>query len=117
MNSRIVQQTDIMPSVLHYLNVKHPFTAFGSSVFESSRPGFAINFLGGVYQYFKNGFLLSFDGEKSTALYQISSDRMLEHNLQNESVELAAEMELQIKAVIQQYDSRMFNNKLVNQLK
>ncbi|NVN93299.1 MAG: LTA synthase family protein [Desulfuromonadales bacterium] len=111
---RVAQQTDIMPSLLDYMGVKRPFTAFGSSVFTAANQGFAVNYLGGVYQYFRNDFMLSFDGEKSTALYQISKDPLLKHNLLKESVSLAAEMERQIKAVIQQYDSKMINNRLVN---
>jgi len=113
-SSRVAQQTDIMPSLLDYLGISQPFIAFGSSVFNADNQGFTINYLGGVYQYFKNDFLLSFDGEKSTALYRISSDPMLKHNLLSESAELASAMERQIKAVIQQYDSRMLNNRLVN---
>lgn len=115
MSSRVAQQTDIMPSLLDYLGVKRPFTAFGSSVFNAANQGFAVNYLGGVYQYFKNGFMLAFDGEKSTALYQITKDPLLKHNLLNESATLAADMERQIKAVIQQFDSRIINNRLVNQ--
>ncbi|NVN92579.1 MAG: sulfatase-like hydrolase/transferase [Desulfuromonadales bacterium] len=111
---RVTQQTDIMPSLLDYLGVKRPFTAFGSSVFDSANQGFAVNYLGGVYQYFRNDFMLSFDGEKSMALYQISRDPLLQHNLLNESVSPAAAMERQLKAIIQQYDSRMLNNRLVH---
>lgn len=114
-SKRVAQQTDIMPSVLNYLGVRRPFTAFGTSVFDAAGQGFSVNYLGGVYQYFKDDYLLSFDGEKSTALYQISSDPMLKHNLQHESVTQSANMERQLKAVIQQYDFRMINNRLVNQ--
>ena len=113
-SSRVAQQTDIMPSVLDYLGIKRPFTAFGSSVFNAANRGFAVNYLGGVYQCFKNDCLLSFDGEKSTALYRITTDPMLKHNLLNESASLAADMDRQIKAIIQQYDFRMLNNRLVN---
>lgn len=111
-NSKVVQQTDIMPSVLDYLRIQRPFMSFGNSVFDTKANGFAVNYLGGTYQYFSENYMLSFDGEKSTALYEISQDRMLKKDLLQIATPQVAAMQKQLQAVIQQYDTRIQSNKL-----
>jgi phosphoglycerol transferase MdoB-like AlkP superfamily enzyme len=112
-SSRITQQADIMPSVLDYLGINKPFLAFGSSIFSNKTDGYAANFLGGIYQYFHGNDMLMFNGEKNVGLYQFSSDKMLKNNLLKDSVNLASRMETKLKAMIQQYNYRMLNNKMV----
>jgi phosphoglycerol transferase MdoB-like AlkP superfamily enzyme len=111
--ARITQQADVMPSVLDYLGINKPFLAFGSSIF-SNTDGYAANFLGGIYQYFHGNYMLTFDGEKTMGLYNILEDRMLKKNLVKDSTSLAKGMETTLKAMIQQYNYRLLNNKMVN---
>lgn len=113
LKSNVTQQTDIMPSILDYLGMNKPYFAFGKSVF-SNEKSYSINYSGGIYQYFKGDFLFSFDGERSNALYNISKDKYLRINLLTDSVALASEMELKTKAIIQQFSSRVFYNRLFN---
>ena len=108
---RIVQQSDIMPSVLDYLNYDKPYIAFGNSVFNLSA-GMAVNFLNGIYQIFTGEYMLQFDGEKSTGLFHIEKDRMLTQNLLLEKPEIREDMENQVKAVIQSYNFRLIHNRL-----
>jgi arylsulfatase A-like enzyme len=112
-SSRVTQQADVMPSVLDYLGINRPFLAFGSSIF-SNNDGYAANFLGGIYQYFHGNYMLTFDGEKSMGLYNINTDKMLKKNLVNDSTSLAKDMETALKAMIQQYNYRLLNNKMLN---
>jgi phosphoglycerol transferase MdoB-like AlkP superfamily enzyme len=111
-SKRIVQQTDIFPSIIDFLGINQPITAFGTSVFDSIAPGFAVNYLSGIYQYFSDSYMLSFDGEKSTALYNIFNDPLLKDNLLKKNNVLSSNMEQHLKAVIQQFDTRMKNNML-----
>lgn len=112
-SSRVTQQADIMPSVLDYLGINKPFLAFGSSIF-SDNNGYAANYLGGIYQYFHGNYLLTFDGEKAIGLYNFLTDNMLKKNLVKDSTSLANGMENTLKAMIQQYNYRLLNNKMLN---
>ena len=114
LSKRVTQQSDIFPSVLDFLGINQPFTAFGSSVFDPTSQGYSANYLSGIYQYFQGDYLLSFDGEKSTALYNISSDPLLNDNLLAKRGALSSEMEQHLKAEIQQYETRMKQNTLTN---
>jgi len=111
---RITQQADIMPSLMDYLGINKPFLAFGSSVFSNKDNGYAANFLGGFYQYFQGNDMIMFNGEKTIGLYHFSTDKMLKKNLVKDSVALASSMEIKLKAMIQQYNYRLLNNKMVN---
>ena len=84
--------------------------SFGNSVW--AQEGFAVNYLNNVYQYFQNGYLLQFNGEKSIALYHLENDSLMKHNLALELPELHLEMENKLKAYIQEYNYRLRNNKM-----
>lgn len=111
-SKRVTQQTDITPSVLDYLGIDQPFTAFGTSVFDQTAKGFAVNYMSGVYQYFQDDYLLAFDGEKSSALYNYAGDQLLERNLLTTGGMPATDMERHLKAVIQQFETRLKLNLL-----
>ncbi len=111
-DSTITQQIDIFPSVLNYLRFTGKFVSFGKSVFDKKAERFAINFLNGVYQIIKGDYVLLFDGEKTIGLYNFKSDKSLKMNLQSKHPEIVSEYEKQIKAIIQQYNNRLINNKV-----
>jgi len=67
--------------------------------------------LNGTYQYVKYGWVLQFDGQRTTAIYSID-DQLMQHNMLGQ-VEQQAMMERELKAIIQQYMDRMCNDKLV----
>ncbi len=112
-SNEIAQQTDIMPSILDYLNDTASFVSFGQSVFDSTATRFAVSYLYGIYQLIQNDFILKFDGEKDLALYNYSNDSLLQHDLKNgEDSIVAKNMDKMVKAIVQQYNYRMINNKL-----
>jgi len=108
----VTQQSDIMPSVLDYLKFENKFIAFGKSVFHKSKNNFAINYIGGIYQFIQNEYVLFFDGEKSVAFYHISTDKFLKSNLLEKEKQLANSFEIQLKAIIQQYNNRLMQNRI-----
>jgi len=114
--SDITQQTDIMPSILDYLGFSKPYFDFGNSIFSENK-SYSINYAEGIYQYFKDDFMLSFDGERSTALNNLSNDTYLKHNLVSDSVRLTSKLELETKAIIQQFSNRLLNNKFYHTTK
>lgn len=110
----IAQQASIMPTVLGILGYNKPYLAFGCDLLGDS-PGetWAFNYNNGVYQMIKGDYLLQFDGTKSTGLYKFKTDSLLKDNLVNKGIKEQADIERQLKALIQQYMSRMNNNRLI----
>jgi phosphoglycerol transferase MdoB-like AlkP superfamily enzyme len=112
LDTTITQQIDIMPSVLDYLNYNKPYLAFGKSVFSNEGKPFAFNYNNG-YQLFEDNYLLLFDGQRSSALYNFSSDVLLNNNLVHQLPEIVGQKEQKLKAIIQQYNNRLIDNRMV----
>lgn len=108
----IVQQIDIMPSVLGYLNYDKPYIAYGRNIFDPSVEPYAYNYADNVYQAFIGNYLLQYDGKKSVALYDFKNDKGLKSNLVHEMPEVVEKMEIKLKAFIQQYNNRMVDDNL-----
>lgn len=109
----IAQQTDIMPTVLNYVGYPKPYIAFGCDLLNTPAEGtWAINYLDGIYQYCKNGYVLQFDGQNTIGLYSLT-DYCMQHNLKGQLPKQQTSMEREIKAIIQQYMERMIQNRLV----
>ncbi len=112
MDSTVVQQIDIMPTVLNYLNFDENYLSFGSDIFDSTSTNFAVNYIGGTYQLFYNDYLLQFKDDKTSAFYNYEKDRLLKKDIKNKNNPEQKEAEKIIKSFIQQYNHRMIKNKL-----
>ena len=116
MVDKIAQQIDILPTVLGMLHYQKSYFAFGIDVLNTpAEDTWAVNYLNGIYQYVRNGYVLQFDGRKSTAFYSLS-DSLMQHNLLEKSEVVAnsqlPQMERELKAIIQQYMERMKQDRL-----
>jgi phosphoglycerol transferase MdoB-like AlkP superfamily enzyme len=112
---KLSQQTDIMPTVLGLVNFKGNYFSFGNDIFDSTQPNFSISYLNNEYQILKDGFVLRFDGKNSTALYNFKKDSLLKNNLINININQKVKLETFTKAVIQQYNNNMINNRMTNE--
>ncbi len=110
---RTVQQQDIFPSLVDYLGLNDTIMAFGKSVLKPQHQPLAVNYFAGIYQAFTDDYLLQFDGEKPIALFKYRSDVLLQNNLLQQEPEAAAQLLKQLKAYIQQYASRVRNNRML----
>ena len=109
---KIAQQTDILPTVMGLTGCQEPYVAFGTDLLATEADDtWAVNYLNGIYQYVKNGYVLQFDGQKTKAVYSLS-DRLMKNNLKGK-VSHQSQMELELKAIIQQYMERMTQNRLM----
>ena len=108
-----VQQTDLMPTILDYLNYDKPFVAFGSSILRDSSEKIAVQFVNGLYQITSGKYSLIFDGDKSISLFNNSEDPKHNNNLILQETEIANNLETTIKTFLQQYLTRMINNELM----
>ena len=111
--STIAQQTDITPTVLHLLGYGKPYLAFGDDLLTvAPEQSWAFSYNAGIYQLVKGDVMLQFDGSRTTAAYHFKTDPLLKQNLVGQLPEQPM-METQLKAIIQQYMSRMNENRLL----
>jgi len=110
-SSVLCQQTDILPSLADYMNIKRPVYSFGNSVFSTSEPHFAVMLNDVVYQLLSDdGTMLNFDGETGFALHPYSDCRK---NKPVRSSEKSVSEHLKfLKAYIQQFNNRSIDNRL-----
>lgn len=111
MDPTLIQQIDIMPSVLDYLNYPHPYYSFGNSVFDTTLTHYAFNY-GDEFQLIENNYSFGFNGQKATGLFQINTDSLLKHNLLRSDTARAHAMELKSKAIIQTFQQALINNQM-----
>lgn len=109
-----VQQIDILPSIMSYLNYDKPYIAFGQDVFSTNvEDKYVVNYNNQFYQLFDDNYFLQFDGEQTKAIYAYKEDVMLTNNLLNSfPEEKRKEMETHLKAMIQQYIVRTSTDNL-----
>lgn len=109
----IAQQIDIMPTVLEYVGYDRPFVAFGKSLISTTpEESYAINFTNEIFQYYKGNNVLLYDGEKSMSIYNLREDPLMEVNIMDKEPVVQEEMEREAKAIIQQYMTRMVQDRL-----
>lgn len=112
MEQKIAQQIDILPTLMGLLHYPKPFFAFGIDVLNTpAEQTWAVNYLNGIYQYVKQGHVLQFDGERCRGYYALS-DSLMQHNLLDRQSEEQISMERELKAIIQQYMTRMTQDRL-----
>jgi len=111
MKDAIAQQIDIMPTILGYLGYNQTYMGFGIDLLKTpAEETWAVNYLNGIYQYVKYGHVIQFDGQKTKAVFSLD-DRLMKTNIVGH-FERQEQMELELKAIIQQYMERMTQNRL-----
>ena len=117
MHDKVAQQIDILPTLMGMLNYPKPYFGFGIDVLNTEKEDtWTVNYLNGIYQYVKHGYVLQFDGERTKAMYELG-DSLMERNVMKELKnykikELKEEMEQEVKAIVQQYMERMTEDRL-----
>ena len=109
--NNIIQQIDIMPTVLDYLHYKKPFYSIGNSAIDGDKH-FAVNYISGVYQLIQDDYTYLFNGKESVGLYNLKTDSVLKNNLINIDVKQEIKMKTKLKAIIQTYNNSLINNKM-----
>ena len=112
MEDKIAQQIDILPTILGMIGYQKPYLAFGIDVLNTpAEETWAVNYLNGIYQYVRYGYVLQFDGQQTKAIYSLD-DRLMKTSLLGKTG-VQSLMEQELKAVIQQYMERMTQNRLM----
>ena len=113
---RIVEQIDIMPTVLNYLHYDVPYIAFGRDMLSTpTSDSFALHWLpeSSSYEYVWGDYAMQFDGHQVTSAYAFKSDSTFSHNVLSTMPSSPRDrMERHMKSIIQQYMQRMTGDRL-----
>ncbi|MBR6250476.1 MAG: LTA synthase family protein [Bacteroidales bacterium] len=113
----IVEQADIMPTVLSYLHYNHPYLAFGKDMFNTpSNETHALHWVpeSSGYEFVMGNYVLEFDGQNVNSAFEYKTDSTLAHNVKSViPTDTLDHMTKQMKSIIQQYMQRMNRNQLV----
>jgi phosphoglycerol transferase MdoB-like AlkP superfamily enzyme len=109
---RLVQQIDILPTVLDYLHYREPFFALGNSIFDDVANRFVVTELGGWYQWYMDDYLLSMADKEPEALFYFKQDSMCHNNLLGQQPEKAKKMLGHFHAFLQYYHWAMIHNRM-----
>jgi phosphoglycerol transferase MdoB-like AlkP superfamily enzyme len=111
-DSTVVQQTDIMPSVLSYLNYSGDIVSFGKNIFDSTHSNWAANYVN-AFRWVQDNYVLEYNEGHTTGLYDYSNDRLMQSNLKDVLVPKRDSMERKVKAFIQQYHNRLLEDNML----
>ena len=113
---QVVEQIDIMPTVLGYLHYDKPYIAFGRDMISGqANDGFALHWLpeSSSYEYVWGDYALQFDGKEVTSAYAFRTDSTFAHNVLGTMPPATRNrMERHMKSFIQQYMQRMTTDQL-----
>lgn len=109
---QVVQQADIMPTILSLLGHTEPYFAFGTDALDPQADRVAVAFQHDQYQVFKNDVLLGFDGENPTFAYRPATDPLLQKNLLKDTTVIIKENEAYLKAFMANYAKALDQNRM-----
>ncbi len=115
-DSTIVQQADILPTVMNLIGSPTPFVSFGNDMLNPDGAHFAFLYKDDMFILIEDGYYLLFDGEKTIGLYHFFSDVYMKNNLIGTNLDIQNKLENRIKALAQQYSERLIDNNMVVKL-
>lgn len=108
----VVQQIDIMPSVLGMLNYPNDYIAFGKNALDTTKRHFSMGYMAQNYHLFENENLLQYDGKQISGMYNFVKDPFFKENNKTKSNLEREEMLKLSQAFIQEYNRRMIHNQM-----
>jgi arylsulfatase A-like enzyme len=112
-NSNITQQTDILPTILDYINYDIPFFSSGESALDTFTNKNAYMYSNQIYQILNDSLILSYNQKETIGVYNYKKDVFLQNDLKDKSNTVNTILENKLKAVIQAHHRAMINNQLV----
>ena len=112
MDSTLMQQIDIFPTVMGYLKYDAPYFAFGSDRLQQTENPFVVNYNDGYFQFMEGDYLLQSDGKALLAAYHYKTDPLYKINLAGSQDTIMDAHFQRFKAFLQQYNNRMVENRL-----
>lgn len=110
---RVAQQIDIMPTILNYLGYDKPYFAFGKDLLDDKEDNISINYIGNAFQLIWDNWVIQYNTYNTVGLFDRISDPLLKNNLDGKNDTIQIRMERKVKAVIQQHNNRMIDNRML----
>lgn len=110
-NTSVVGQVDIMPTLLELAGYKDSYFGFGSSL-NDKNSRFSVTYYNNKHIIFGFNHVLLFQNETVIGLYHLN-DSMQAKNLMSEKVYFTKLLEDKLKAYIQTYNKSLINNKMI----
>ncbi len=110
----LMQQIDIMPSILDYLNYNKPFYSLGNSAFDSTANRFIINHINDRYYFIHDNLYTANIEDSVYYIFDFPKDSLLKKNLvKNKTIyqEYQNKSDSLFKAVIQTFNNDLINNR------
>ncbi len=110
----LMQQIDIMPSVLDYLHYNKPFYAIGNSAFDSTANRFIINHINDRYYFIHDNLYTANIEDSVYYIYNYPKDSLLKKNLaRNKTVyqRYQEKSDSLFKAVLQTFNNDLIYNR------
>lgn len=108
-----MQQADILPTAMSLMHYPKPVLAFGQNIF-SKGDKFYLILLNGEYILRDGDYLCKYhDGLNDSELYYLPNDVNAKKNLASQNKALLKKLILKTQAIIQEYNSRLIENKLI----
>lgn len=107
-----IQQADILPTAMALLGYPKPFISFGKNAFlEGDNP--YILYISGEYMLREGNYLCKYHEGLDSKLYFLPNDINAKKDIGKENKYILNKMTLKIQAIIQEYNTRLIENKLV----
>ncbi|HCF02835.1 LTA synthase family protein [Flavobacterium sp.] len=108
------QQIDLYPTILDLIGYEKPFRSWGRSlVGDKQIQPFVIRYSSNLYQFMSGNYICTFDGNKVIGFYA-KNDKDLKHNLIAKRNSEMNQIELNCKAYLQDYMTRVMDKKLAS---
>jgi len=111
-NQQLIQQIDILPSIMDHLNYDENYPAFGLSAFDTLSTHYAYMYSENIFQILDESYILLFDEQKTIGLYNYIVDPFLKKDLKKQAPKILLRLENQLKGVIQRHHQGMVRNQL-----
>ena len=109
--NRILQQADIKPTLIDYLGINEKTFSFGKSVLNPANPEYHISYGSSAYQLIKDKYYIRYDGSKLEVFDRIADPELKNDISQSDPKAYQSQLNF-LKAIIQQYNNRMIENRL-----
>ena len=113
MDYSVAQQIDVMPTLLNFIGYDKPYFAFGKDLLDPAQDKIAVNYIGNSFQLIWDDWVIQHNTLQTVALYNRANDPLLKNNLVGKNDSIQSRLENKVKAVIQEYNNRMVDNKLL----
>lgn len=107
-----IDQADILPTAMSMIGYCEPFIGFGQDAFSEVDNSYIL-YVSGEYILREGDYVIRFNDGLYSRLYFLPNDKNAKKDISEDNKEILESMTQRIKAIIQEYNTRMIENKLV----